>query len=123
MQHICTLVILKPEDQITGSHAKFVNGDRHLNKLQVGRQHSHLIILSNTLTIAILVASELTLLVIQNAFLLFIICLRLVCFAQKNEEKKRIGGDLPSKTPRASSRHVSGVLSRTPTPGSLFMNL
>lgn len=69
-------IYMHPGDSETGRSdhrlsCEIVYGDRHLNKLRVGRQHSHLIILSNTLTIPILVASELTLLVIENAFLLF----------------------------------------------------
>lgn len=67
---------MHPGDSETGRpdhrlSCEIVYGDRHLNKLRVGRQHSHLIILSNTLTIPILVASELTPLAIKNAFLLF----------------------------------------------------
>lgn len=63
--NICTLWILKPDHKLS---CEIVDGDRHPNKLRVCRQHSHLIIFSNTLAIAILVSSELTLLVIAKAF-------------------------------------------------------
>lgn len=121
-------IYMHPGDSETGRSdhrlsCEIVYGDRHLNKLRVGRQHSHLIILSNTLTIPILVASELTPLVIENAFLLFYDLPSTWSVSPKNKKKERIGGIFPPKCPWASSRHISGVLSRTPTPSSLFMNL